>query len=352
LLAESGLGPLQTFTSLHEGIGEADDRPYAQAVVRQGSLDAHAIDGEAVSPMSHVDELVRVLDGPYDNPHLSSGWDLRRLIQKREVRVVLGGDGGDDTVFYGPMYLAELARSGHWIELLREARGLANRHFGGRCSTWVLLRRSAIAPLLPSGVRRFLLRYRGGPAGPEGLINPKLAQRCNLNERRAAWDEEKWAARSSRADHCRHLEGAQIPYALESGNVMSAPFGFEDRPPFFDRRVVELCLALPRTQRVYHGLTRVVVRRALADLLPEEVRTRGTKGGPNLNFVRNFLQFERATIEGLVGNEAEVIEDFVDIDTLRNTCDRFLRERTETDGYQLWTSISLARWLRSADLSH
>ena len=111
-------------------------------------------------------------------------------------------------------------------------------------------------------------------------------------------------------------------------------------------------LALPRTQRVYHGMTRVIVRRALAGLLPEEVRTRGTKGGPNLNFARNFLRFERETLEDLLRTEGEILEDFVDIDALRHVCGRFLRDCSETDGYPLWTAISLARWLRSVGLTH
>ena len=99
-------------------------------------------------------------------------------------------------------------------------------------------------------------------------------------------------------------------------------------------------------------MTRVVVRRALAQLLPEEVRARGTKGGPNLNFARNFLHFERGILENLVRTEAEVVADYVDIDALRNVCGRFMRDCNETDGYQLWTAISLARWLRSAGLTH
>ncbi len=155
LLAESGAPPLNTFTSLHEGIGAADDRPYMEAVLRQGSLEAHVIEGEEIGPASHVDELVRVLDGPYDNAHLSAGWELRRLIQEHDVRVVLGGDGGDDSVFYGSVYLTELARSGHWISLLREASGLAQKHWGGRSST-------CLCPA-PGGVGG--RRLPGGPGG-------------------------------------------------------------------------------------------------------------------------------------------------------------------------------------------
>ena len=99
-------------------------------------------------------------------------------------------------------------------------------------------------------------------------------------------------------------------------------------------------------------MTRWVVRRALFDLLPEEVRRRETKGGPNLNFARNFLRFERETLEDLIQTEAEVIDDYVDVDALRNVRDRFMRDCNYSDGYQLWTAISLARWLRSAGLTH
>jgi hypothetical protein len=64
------------------------------------------------------------------------------------------------------------------------------------------------------------------------------------------------------------------------------------------------------------------------------------------------LRFERKTLEDLVKTEAEVIDPFVDVDALRGVCDRFLRDCNANDGYQLWTAISLARWLRSADLAY
>lgn len=54
----------------------------------------------------------------------------------------------------------------------------------------------------------------------------------------------------------------------------AAAVGVELRHPFYDRRVVELLLAIPSEQRASRTEVKSVLRRALRDVLPETVRTR------------------------------------------------------------------------------
>ena len=354
LLADKGRGPLHTFGARFEGFPEADDVPYADAVVRQGGLDAHDVQPDHISPLAHVPELVRQWDAPFENAQSSVTWVLRRLAHEQGVRVLLDGSGGDLTLCYDPIYLAELARSGHWIELLSEASGWARNYWAGRHSTWRVLRRRVIAPLLPAGIRDLLLRLRdGGPPALQGseLVHPGLARRVGLHARREADHAQRWAVRTFHEAHYRALTDLMVPYGLEALAAAAGAFAFEPRFPFFDRRVVEFCLALPREQLVSRGMTRFIVRRALADHLPKEVLWRGTKADNNRVATRSLLRLERDLLDSFVDREAQILEDYVDLDRLRQIFARFRREGAVEGLYSIWLVVNLACWLRTAGVT-
>ena len=58
----------------------------------------------------------------------------------------------------------------------------------------------------------------------------------------------------------------------------------EGRSPFLDYRVVELALTLPVTYFIRHGWHKWIVRKALEELLPQEVVWRKQKAGFLLHF--------------------------------------------------------------------
>ena len=73
----------------------------------------------------------------------------------------------------------------------------------------------------------------------------------------------------------------------------SAPFAVEQRYPFFDRRLMEFCLAVPFEYRIYHGYTRGVLRQAMQDILPPAVQWRTGKQNLTTNFLQRFLRGAR-----------------------------------------------------------
>ena len=56
-------------------------------------------------------------------------------------------------------------------------------------------------------------------------------------------------------------------------------FSIETRLPFLDYRLVEYVFSLPSHQKIKGGVTKVILRNAMKDILPEEVRKRKDKMG-------------------------------------------------------------------------
>lgn len=110
---------------------------------------------------------------------------------------------------------------------------------------------------------------------------------------------------------------------------------------------MELCLALPPEQKLHQGWTRVILRRAMAGILPPEVEWRTRKANLSANFKRKLLDYERSTLERVILKQPQVIEEYVDVPALQDAYHRYARHplEREQDAFTIYGVVILARWL-------
>jgi asparagine synthase (glutamine-hydrolysing) len=143
-----------------------------------------------------------------------------------------------------------------------------------------------------------------------------------------------------------------LPYVLEIGDKAAAAFSLEPRYPFFDRRLMEFCLALPPDQKLHHGWTRVVMRRAMNPMLPAEVCWRVGKADLSPNFKRRLWDHDRDILEDVIVKDPQVLADYVDIAALRAAYRRYVSQpMAESDALTIHSTVTLALWLRRTGLA-
>jgi asparagine synthase (glutamine-hydrolysing) len=183
----------------------------------------------------------------------------------------------------------------------------------------------------------------------QAMLNPVFLQRTGLTERYVAWRQaQSESIRSERSMHYHHLVSGIHPLALEVLDRAVAAFSLELRYPFWDKRLVEFCLALPAEQKLHQGWSRMIMRRALAGIIPVEVQWRTTKMDFLPNFRHGLLAFERERLDRLILREAAIIEEYVDVPTLQGTYRRFIARPSHAnpqDVFAIWRAVSLALWL-------
>lgn len=345
------VGPLRTFSAIFEGSEEAGEHPFIEAVLQQEGFESDLVPVDRVSPLTYANRLVHHPDEPWDNPHASMGCALIGRAYERHVRVLLDGNGGDSTVSYNFVHMKELASRMRWLTLSREAAGLSRHFYLNRRSPRNVLWRFGFRPLVPHYVlrARSVLGKRRRPArGFRDLIRPDFAKRVDLAARlKAVKREEARAERSARDFHMFEVQHSMIAYGMEAGDRTTSAFPVELRSPFYDKRLVQFCVALPREQRIRQGWTRFIVRRGLAGTLPKRVLRRGSKWNPNSTFSRRLLMFERERLESVVSQGADVIEDYVDVSALRKEFEQYLTLGAQYSPYTIWPAVTLALWLSS-----
>lgn len=340
--------PLHTFSLIYDDVEACDERPHINAVLREGDYEAHFIRGDRLGPLANVDEVYEYLDDGLASGNQHLVWAAKKAASEAGVRVVLDGLDGDNVVSHGLLYLKELAEAGDWETFAHESKAVAalygttgQRHnfeesfaspdtafnrFGvprfqklaDEGPWWRFVREAeAVRRLLGVDHRWLYKRYwrrlvqpaalvraRRRPERPGGrpasrpilpLLNDRFAER--VGERFEAFSESQPRLTTVRDLQRQLLSSSRIQTALELTTHATAAHGVEVRHPFFDKRLVEFCLALPPGQSLKDGWARSILRRALAGVLPEAVQWRVGKAWLASNFERGLYEQDRALLD-------------------------------------------------------
>ena len=346
LRSEAAQPPLQVFSAYFTGAGETDERPFMDAVLALGDYPPehlHRLDGNQVNLAVTIDPILQQVDEPFWYAFLGVNWELYQIARSQGVRVLLDGIDGDTTVADCHVsYLGELLRTGRWRQFSVEIEGMAQRSHQsyGRC-----LQQYALNTLIKPSLRQYWKRWRNQPQWRATTISPAFARRMQVNAKFQAQGGYPWdPALTARAAHHRWF--TLYPPILELLNKSSAAFGIEYRHPFTDKRLVEFCLALPGEQKFHQGITRVVMRRGLAQVLPELVQNRSGKGITLHHYVRSLLTAPSATD---VHRQCQALDTYLDRPVVQEIYHRYLTSTPGAGVLDVWYSTVLDHWLRLQD---
>lgn len=308
---------ITTTWSASSGHGEYDERAYVDAVLERHPGPWHEMHGEELGELDYfrADRLER--GEPFSQ--FGNWWStMASIAAEQGSRVLLTGNGGDTVVGGNAYYLAELLRRGKVGALVRALRGHACR---GGTPYPLMVGSFVVAP--------FLAPHRGEQLA---RVLTKRADRSSMDSR-YPWTVPLWVADAERqrrrgpervgllGPRRFHSPAAQHDYeAIVTGSSDHVRGGFDDvalrsgvelREPFYDSRLVELSLQLPATLKFDAGLTKVVLRRALADLLPTALRTRRNKTTYSFALT-DEIDRHGELVESLLADSAAVRHGFVD----------------------------------------
>jgi asparagine synthase (glutamine-hydrolysing) len=340
LLSSSGAQPLHTFSLLFEDFPQCDEGPFINAVLAPGGVEPHLLPADHFNPLGDIEQMHWHVDEPLWVPDLSMDWEINRAANRQGVRVLLTGSSGDVTISYGFEYLSELLRRGRWLALFQEAVSVARRTNRTLGRT---LRSFALAPLTPEPLRQVWRRVRNGP----GIIQPDFARRTGLHKRSQALKlAPPRLARPDRILHWELLMSGSEPLGLELFNMAAGAFAVEMRFPYYDRRLIEFCLALPPGQKLHQGWNRMILRRALAHCLPQKVRWREWKTSLSPSVAHRLLALGGETITEVILHNPKVIENYVNLKVMRQAYQHSLAKENLHDAQAMALAANLGIWLR------
>lgn len=342
LLTGSDRG-LWTYSATFPDYPEADEREYVDAVVEQGGVEPTYVRADGTSPLADIEKVLWHEDEPFFASNLSTLWELFRAAAD-DQRVILGGFGGDQVLSHGLKRLTELVRAGRLPTFLSEARSVAA---GTDLSLRYLLIRYGVAPFVPKTVRE--IRARGGTEFPS-FIDDAFAEGIGLGERlNRIKGPPEVSFRTVRERQFDQLTSGLIPFSFEIENKAAAAFGMEPRYPFWDKRLVEFCVALPADQKLRSGVTRSIAHRALEGVLPDKIVTRTDKADLSRTFSDGLFQFNRSRLRTVANAPSAPLKQYIDEDVVAAKFNVFSENPHSDDTVDLWKILVFEIWLNQSN---
>lgn len=246
-LAATGHAGLRAFCAAFPG-SSYDESPYAHATAKALGFPSE----DVVIPTTIRDDfatVVAALDEPFADPSAFPTWYLARAASA-EVKVVLGGDGGDE-LFGGYKRVAKHLRNGWRGGLRVPLPTLAD----ARPKGW----RKVVAELSLDWESAYALRFSGLTPNQRRFLQPAAG-----NVPAHYWREPDFAAGSDTERLLGWDFANFLPeYVLRKADLCTMAHGLELRAPLLDHRFVEAIMALPARER----FTRPP-KRLLASLAP------------------------------------------------------------------------------------
>lgn len=341
--------PFKIFNGkFHEGAA-FDESRYAQDVADDHLMDLHVA---SITEQDFVDSIAKViyhLDSPVAGPGAFPQFMVSQLAS-RHLKVVLGGQGGDEIFGGYARYLIA------YFEQCIQAGIDGTLHDGNFVVTYEsiipnLSTLRAYKPLMkefwsgglfePKDQRYFRLINRANTIEP--LLVPGVISREQAFEefRQIFWGEN--VGRESYFDLMTHFDfKTLLPALLQVEDRMSMAHGLESRVPFLDHPLVEFAATAPANVKFRNGELKRWLRVAFADRLPRSIRERKDKmgfpvplnlwlkqGGAARNLIGDIFSSARARTRPYLADGFSV--------------DRILDSQS-LYGRNLWALLSLELW--------
>lgn len=227
-------------------------------------------------------------------PSYISGYRAMLMKAKQDgVKLLLNGGNGNITFSHSGLgRLRELFQHGRWIRLRRELQSFQGKGYKIKR----LLMNEVVKPLTPTPLYKLRERLKKENAQQWdwfSVINPEFARETGALDRMVEQENlrlyfHKWTTWQRRAYFI------ESPGQTAQGGGGETVYGFDQRDPTGDRRIVEFCMALPEKYYLAEGVDRRLARLGLKNLLPEDIRMDSRLGLQDVDWAHRATQDKEA----------------------------------------------------------
>lgn len=367
-LKNQAKNPLHTFSAVFPSIAKIDkridERRFMQSVIDETGCKSHFVNADEASPFRDIEKILWHTDHPVGAP-IYMDWELFRAANKAGVRTLLSGFDGDSTVSHGYEDFAHFAQRGWLLRLIREGFAMRKNMPRRSHSLKRLIWHRGIAKAMPQSVYTIWRKLRGRK--PEdytpspisfplhfSAVNENFRKSFDLENRLISFREANYPEGISPIEyHWNALTNGHFSQVLENLEKSAAAFDIEPRFPFFDRRLIEFCIALPPGQRVYKGWTRSIFRYSMNGIVPDDVQWRTDKSNIGASVKINMLKYGSKQLENVAYNNSHQLEKYVDIELLKKAYLAYQADSMgkESEALLLLTNVYLLNWLAQTNFA-
>ncbi|HWK38369.1 MAG TPA: asparagine synthase (glutamine-hydrolyzing) [Hyphomicrobium sp.] len=328
----------------HPGYDESD---YAREATAAMDGELHIADITHDDFRRHIGDVIYHLDFPVAGPGSFPQYMVSALAS-RNVRVVLGGQGGDEIFGGYARYLLA-----YFEQCIKAAIDGTYRDGNFLVTIESIVPNLGLLREYKPLIKEF---WRDGLFGPMDERYFRLINRANDMKEEIAWDDldqvsvkenflaifnsEANVGRQAYFDSMTHFDfKCLLPALLTVEDRMSMAHGLESRVPLLDHPLVEFAATLPPTVKFGGGRMKQLIKETYADVIPQPILDRRDKMG----FPVPLKEWFEGPLKGMITDTFAVMRErhrpFINGDAVMENfgqSSRFSRK--------MWGLLSLELW--------
>ena len=302
-LASTEVGELVGYTFGHPSDGSSEG-PVVQALAGSTHMSVQYVTPDIKSIESAYLDVLSAQGAPFAGASVIAQYLVYERVKQRGVRVLLGGQGGDELFMgyrkYHLFRVQELIARGEYAKAIAFAPSLARMilaEFPQARTYW-----------------RARNRYRQGAEARAQIFRPTVPGPSPLT-----------LARNEQLRHrqIRDICFASLPSLLRYEDRNSMAHSVESRLPYLDYRLVEFALAVPTSLKLRNGYGKWILREAVKGTVPDGIRLSRRKRGFDVqqdlwiraglgSVIRNALEQRQERVREWTNGTGSIEESFSD----------------------------------------
>ena len=295
---------------------KTDESVYAKEVATHCHMDLNIVEPTTQEFIESIDEVIYTQEEPFGGPSIFMQYFVMREAKRLECKVMLDGQGGDETLLgYEKYYPAYLISLNPWDRI----KGFLNSSKNSKLTIKQLL--GYFVYFTNAKIRIKRLRQKNSFIKDEYLdmIDKdiiKISSQNYLDIFKLQYDE---------------IYATKMPHLLKYEDKNSMRHSIETRLPFLDYRLLQMALSVNNSFKIKSGWTKYILRKTVENVLPK-----------NIIWRKNKLGFEAPTdswMKGISSNMKKSIEKSKIVSEITDKIDF-----DKLDKVQRWKLFNIAKW--------
>lgn len=330
----NGATNIHTFTAIFPGF-KLNEAPFVKEAIKGIQVQDHYTTPAPEQFLEQFDRFIYHHDEPVGSFSMYAGYEVARLINEHNIKVVLNGQGGDEILGgYWQMYFTHLLNGTKANPLL------PIRHFMGALS-W-----SGNEDLILQAPRLLKRYFSKKNANPIPFKSPNFKDDSNTS----LGYLEQYLQFNLTEKRLFDIRKLILPRLLKWDDRNLMAFSIEGRYPLLDHVLIEACLRF-HPETLYHkGWTKYPIRKGMDQLLPQSILYRKSKWGFETPQQHWLEQSFKKQLDEWVLNSNPVFE-IIEQKAVSNLLEKIRRSKDKEQNQLFFRIFILDKWLQRFNVS-
>ena len=323
------------------------DESYYQQLIHNNSSNHISAKLKEQSPFDRIDEYLDRFDEPFNLANAYLFEEVFKSAKNEKIDILFDGIDGDTVISHGwerfdelfklhklPLFFYELARFSNQHDYSNQTKQSLIKLF-----LLPLIRKSSILKPLKAIKKKF---FPKNPQIRKQIVKKKFTDIYKI--------VENYSFQRNYRPHKDKLNNPLIDVGFTNLNILFFDHQILQVSPFFDKRVVDLCLSFPSSYKLRNGKSRYILREAFREHLPIQILNRFKKANLTENFMKKINKNDIEKIRNEISSVHPILEEIIDMRQLQKNFIKFAdKTRDDKTNMTIWGFYLTNKWLKKSD---